>query len=195
MTPKQIERANKKIADIKRTLAAEKRKFGCYNDGRGLRYLPTKYFIQLGNFSGGLSYLKWFDKNFPDDSGFPEFLFDWTIILFKTGKTKEAEQKAFQTFCANPYWFDKFFGRPITPLDMWHSSNLAKPEYTEVLEYSSTRPDLADFSEWLDKLISTADFINRSNKYIDIYKRLKTETDREMRHYLVRQAFQLEQAL
>lgn len=78
---------------------------------------------------------------------------------------------------------------------MWHSSNLAKPEYTEVLEYSSTRPDLADFSEWLDKFISTADFINRSNKYIDIYKRLKTETDREMRHYLVRQAFQLEQAL
>jgi len=195
VTPKQIERANKKIADIKRTLAAEKRKFGCYNDGRGLRYLPTKYFIQLSNFSGGLSYLKWFDKNFPGDSGFPEFLFDWTIILFKTGKIKEAEQKAFQTFCANPYWFDKFFGRPITPLDMWHSSNLTKPEYTEVLEYSSTRPELAGFSEWLDKLISTADFINRSNKYIDIYKRLKTETDKEMRHYLVRQAFQLEQAL
>lgn len=195
MTPKQIERANKKIADIKRALAAEKRKFGYYNDGRGLRYLPTKYFIQLSNFSGGLSYLKWFDKNFPGDSGFPEFLFDWTIILFKTGKTKEAEQKAFQTFFANPYWFDKFFGRPITPLDMWHSSNLTKPEYTEVLEYYSTRPDLADFSEWLNKLISTADFINRSNKYIDIYKRLKTEADREMRHYLVRQAFQLEQAL
>ena len=195
MTPKQIERAKKKIADIKRTLAAEKRKFGCYDDGRGLRYLPTKYFIQLSDFSGGLSYLKWFDKNFPDDSGFPEFLFDWTIILFKTGKTKEAEQKAFQTFCANPYWFDRFFGRPITPLDMWHSSNLTRPEYTEVLEYSNTQPDLADFSEWLDKFISTADFINRSNKYVDIYRKLKTETDKEMRQYLVRHAFQLEQGL
>lgn len=193
MTQKQIEKANKKIADIKRTLATEKRKFGCYDDSRGLRYLPTKYFIQLGDFAGGLSYLKWFGKNFPDDSGFPEFLFEWTIILFKCDKIKEAEQKAFQTFCSNPYWFDKYFGRPITQLDMWHSSNLSKPEYTEALEYSSEQPEFADFTAWLDSLISTDDFSNRSNKYVDIYRRLKTETDKEMRHYLVRQAFQLEQ--
>ena len=195
MTKKQIERAKKKIADIKRTLAAEKRKFGWYDDGRGLRYLPTKYFIQLADYSGGLTYTKWFDKNFPDDSGFPEFLFEWTIILFKTGKTKEAEKKAFQTFCSNPYWFDKFFGRPIMPLDMWHSSNLTRPDYTEALEYSNGQADLADFSHWLDSFVSTDDFINRSTKYVDIYKRLKTETDKEMRHYLVRQAFQLEQTL
>lgn len=195
MTPKQIERTKKKIADIKRTLAAEKRKFGCYDDGRGLRYLPTKYFIQLGDYAGGLTYLKWFNKNFPDDSGFPEFLFEWTIILFKTGKTNEAEQKAFQTYCSNPYWFDKFFGRPITQLDMWHSSNLTRPEYTEALEYSSKQPELVDFALWLDSFISTEDFINRSRKYVEIYRRLSTETDSEMRHYLVRQAFQLEQGV
>ena len=193
MTQKQIERVKKKIADIKRTLAAEKRKFGCYDDSRGLRYLPTKYFIQLADYSGGLTYLKWFDKHFPDDSGFPEFLFEWTIILFKCDKTKEAEQKAFQTFCSNPYWFDKYFSRPVTLLDIWHSSNLTRPEYTEALDYSSEQSDLADFTAWLDSLISSVDFINRSNKYIDIYRRLKTETDKEMRHYLVRQAFQLKQ--
>lgn len=194
MTQKQIEKLQKKIADIKRTLAAEKRKFGCYDDSRGLRYLPTKYFIQLGDYSGGLTYLKWFDKNFPDDGGFPEFLFEWTIILFKLGKTKEAEKKAFQIFCSNIYWFDKFFGRQITPVDMWHSSNLTTPAYTDALEYSSKQTELVDFGEWLDKLVSTEDFINRSNKYIDIYKRLKTEDDKETRSYLVSQAFQLEQS-
>ena len=193
MTPKQIERAKKKIADIKRTLAAEKRKFGCYDDSRGLRYLPTKYFIQLGDYNGGQAYLKWFEKNFPDDGGFPEFLFEQTIIFFKCGKLKEAEQKAFQTFCSNPYWFDKFFDKPITQLDMWHSSNITRPEYTEALGYSSTEQNLADFTDWLNKLISTDDFINRSNKYVDIYRRLNTETDKEMRHYLVRQASQLKQ--
>lgn len=195
MTPKQIERTKKKIADIRRTLAAEKRKFGCYDDSRGLRYIPTKYFIQLTDYDGGLTYLRWFDKNFPDDSGFPEFLFEWTIILFKTGKTKEGEQKAFQTFCSNPYWFDKYFGRPIAPYDMWHYSSLTKPDYTETLEYSSIQPDFKDFSVWLEKLISTEDFINRSNKYVEIYRKLKSETDKEMRHYLVEQAFQLEQGL
>ena len=193
MTPKQIKRAKKKISDIKRTLAAEKRKFGCYDDSRGLRYLPTKYFIQLADYSGGLTYLKWFEKNFPDDSGFPEFLFESTIILFKCRKTKEAEQKAFQTFCSNPYWFDKYFCRLKTPLDMWHRSNLTTLEYTEALEYSSEQADLEDFSEWLNKLISTDNFTNRSEKYVGIYRRLKTETDKEMQHYLVQQAAQLEQ--
>jgi len=37
MTEKQIERVNKKITDIKSVLAAEKRKFGCHDDSRGLR--------------------------------------------------------------------------------------------------------------------------------------------------------------
>ena len=193
MTPKQIERLKKKIADIKRILAAEKRKFGCYDDGRGLRYLPTKYYIQLGDYSGGLTYTKWFDKNFPDDSGFPDFLFEWTIILFKTGKTKEAEKKAFQTFCRNTYLFDRFFGRTFTPVDKWEGSNLEVPGFTEYLDYSSNQPELADFSKWLDTFISTQDFINRSTKYIDIYKRLKIEHDSETRRYLIRQASQLAQ--
>jgi hypothetical protein len=193
MTPKQIERVQKKIADIKRTLAAEKRKFGCYDDGRGLRYLPTKYFIQLADYSGGLTYTKWFDKNFPDDSGFPDFLFEWAIILFKTGKTKEAEKKAFQTFCSNTYLFDKYFGRQIIPIDKWEGSNLEIPAFTKYLDYSSEQKELADFTKWLDTFLSTQDFINRSNKYIDIQKRLKTEDDEETRHYLVEAASQLEQ--
>ena len=115
MTPKQTERLRKRIMAIRRTLAAEKRKFGCYDDGRGLRYLPTKYYIQLADYKGGLTYTRWFQKNFPDDCGFPDFLFEWTILLFKTGKHKDAEEKAFQTFCSNTYLFDHFFGKPVVP--------------------------------------------------------------------------------
>ena len=94
MTPKQKERLQKKIVDIKRTLASEKRKFRFYDDSSGIRYLPTKYFIRIADYRGGLVYTKWFDKNFPGDSGFPEFLFEWTLILFKNGKTIESEKKA-----------------------------------------------------------------------------------------------------
>jgi hypothetical protein len=162
MTPKQPERLKKKITSVKQKLAAEKRKYGGYDDSRGLRYLPTKYFIQLADYSGGLKYLHWFDKNFPDDGGFPEFLFESTIILFKSGKIKEAEKKASQTFCANPYWFNKFFGRPMVLLDMWHASNTTTIEYTDALEYSNEQADLSDFAEWLDKVISTSDFAERS---------------------------------
>jgi hypothetical protein len=191
VTLKQIERLKKKIADIRRTLAAEKRKFGAYDDSRGLRYLPTKYYIQLGDYKGGLTYLRWFDKNFPDDVGFPDFLFERTIILFKAGKAKEAEKKAFETFCANTYLFDKFFGRPITPIEKWEGSNLAVPSFTDYFNYSSGQPELADFSEWLGQFILSEDFKNRSDQYIDIYKRLKDESDSEARHYLLMKARQL----
>ena len=194
MTPKQTERLKKRIADIKKVLAMEKRKFGGYDDSRGLRYLPTKYFLQLGDYSGGLTFTKWFAKNFPDDVGFADFLFEWTIILFKTGRTLGAEKKAFQTFCSNTYVFNKFFDRPITPIDKWEGSNLASPAFTKHFEYSRGNSGLSDFSDWLEKYISTEKFYILSHKYVDIQKRLKDENDVNKRHYLVEQAGQIEQS-
>ncbi len=93
LTAKQEERLRTKIAKIRKDLSAD-RKFlgGTHHDGSGLRYLPPELFIKLNDYKGGLRYLRWFHKTFPDDSGFPVFLFEWTIILFKTGKTKEAEK-------------------------------------------------------------------------------------------------------
>jgi hypothetical protein len=192
MTPIQIEKLKKKIADIKRILAAEKRKFGAYDDSRGLRYLPTSYFVQLGDYKGGLTYLKWFYKNFPDDGGFPEFLFESSILLFKTGRLKEAAGAAFQTFCSSPYWIDQFLGRPVVPLDIWHSDNLMGIDYTHTLIYTRDQADLVDFGDWLRELITTEDFIRRSSRYVEIYRQLKTEADKECRRRLVQEAFQLE---
>lgn len=193
MTPKQIERLRSKILQVRRTLAAEKRKFGSYDDSRGLRYLPTKYFIQLQDYTGGLTYLKWFSRNFPDDVGIPDFLFEWTIILFSCGKSREAERKAFEAFCANTYLFDKFFGRPVIPIDKWEGSNLEVTDFTTHFGYSSKQPELAGFSAWLDKLTLSGDFKSRCDQYIDIQKRLKTVTDRATRHYLIMQARQLQE--
>lgn len=97
MTDKQKERIKDKIKQVKSTLTAEKRKYGAFDDSRGLRYLPTEWSIRIGDYDGGLKYLKWFNKNFPDDMGFPEFLFESTIIFFKTRQLKEAEDYAMRT--------------------------------------------------------------------------------------------------
>lgn len=174
-------------------LAADKKRWGgYYDDSRGLRYLPPALYIQLGDFSGGLRYINWFYNNFPDDIGFPDFLFECTIILFKSNKLKEAQKKAFITFCSNTYLFDKFFGRPIILIDKYHYSNIDIPSYCDNFTYSSTQPNLSDFSDWLAKYLETEFFITLSTKFIDINKRLKTERDNETRGYLFRQARQLE---
>jgi hypothetical protein len=193
MTPKETDKYKKYIADVKRSLSAEKRKYGGYHDGRGMRYYPPKAYLKLQDFKGGLSYLKWFQKNFPDDSGFPDFLMEWTIILFMTGKLKDAEKKAFQTFCSNTYLFDKYFDRPIIRIDKYEFSNIDIAEYTKTFEYSSKQSELVDFSNWLTKYLLSENFIKLSSKFIDISKRIKKETDNESRGYLLRQLWQLEE--
>ncbi len=63
------------------------------------------------------------------------------------------------------------------------------------MDYSAQQNELTDFNKWLDTVLSTQDFITRSNNYIDIQQRLKTENDEEARHYLVEAASQLERSL
>ncbi len=108
MTPYQKQRIELKIKKIRSILAADKRKFGGYDDSRGLRYLPTSLYIKLQDYKGGLVYTRWFVKNIPDDAGFPDFFFEWTIILFKNSKIKDAERKATASFFRNTNIFDKF---------------------------------------------------------------------------------------
>ena len=191
MTEKQIERVKTKIRKIRAALAAEKRKFGDYDDSRGIRFYPTKLYLEIGDFSGALTYLRWFDKNFPGGGYFPDFLFEWTIILFKTKKLKEAEKKAFETFCSNTYLFDKFLGKQIIQIDKLESSNLETTEFANYIKYLNTQVELKDFSIWLESLVSSEKFQKLSSAYIEIHKKLKTEKDRETRGYLLKQAAQL----
>lgn len=179
MTPKQTERLRTKIKSIRATLAAEKRKYGGFDDSRGLRYMPPSLYIKLQDYPSALTYLRWFDKNFPTDSGFPDFLFEWTFILFKVGKLKDAERKALQTFCANTYLFDKFMGRPIIPIDKHENSNLDIPAFADYLPYTHTQPDWLDFAQWLSALEQTPAFQDKCTQFIAWSKQLKAENDLE----------------
>lgn len=194
MTPKQEERIKNKIKKVKAALSADKKRWGGqYHDGQGLRYYPPQLYIELNDFTGGLRYFNWFNKNFSDDSGYPDFLFEWTIILFKTGKLKDADKKAFETFRSNTYLFDIFFGRQVRKIEKWEGSNLQTQDFADnQFCYNSKQDNLVDFSEWLDNFIATEKFILLSNKYLDIQQRLKTERDKETRHYLIQQERQLE---
>ena len=193
MTPKQQEKIKNKIKKVKAALAADKRYWGGqYHDGRGLRYIPPQLYIELNDFTGGLRYFNWFHKNFPDDIGYPDFLFEWTIVLFKTGRLREAEKKAFETFCQNTYLFDKYFERQEIKLEKWEGSNLETKDFADYqFCYSNKQDNLADFSEWLDNFIATEKFILLKNKYLDIQKRLKAEKDTETRQYLIQLERQL----
>ena len=179
---------------MKTALSADKKRWGGqYHDGQGLRYYPPQLYIELNDYKGGLRYFNWFNKNFSDDSGYPDFLFEWTIILFKTGKLKDAQKKAFETFRSNTWLFDVFFERQVTKIENREDSNLQTQDLVDnQFCYKSKQENLADFLEWLHKFIKSEKFIRISHKYLEIQDQLKKERDTEKRHDLIQQEQQLE---
>jgi len=191
MTPKQKERIHTRIARIKRALAAEKRKWGCYDDSRGLRYLPPALYLKLQDYKGAMRYFNWFHKNFDDDDGYPMFLFEWTITLFKNGKHKEAEKMALQTFFSNTYLIDKFLGKELLDLNINEHANWENASLVADLIYKHSDAALQDFTEWLSVFVISEKFYQYANEFIDIERKLKTEPVGITRSQLVSRRYSL----
>ena len=183
MTPKQEEKIRKKIASIKKALAEDKRHWGGqYHDGRGYRYMPPQYFLELQDYKGAASYFRWFQKNFPDDSAYPIFLFEWTLTLYKTNKIKEAETKALKTFMSDIYLFNTFLEKPT-----------AEPgnAITETAHYSRNNVELIDFSEWLQQFMASEKFNRIAKEFSDIQRELENEPVGKKRTDLVNRQSEL----
>jgi hypothetical protein len=183
MTPKQAARLHQQIAAIRRTLAAEKKKFGGYDDSRGLRYLPTRYYAQLADFAGGLPYLRWFAQNFLDDVGFPDFLFECTLILFETGKLAQA----LATYCADRQLFDHLLARPLTPTEPWEAPPVPAASYAAYFTSLGPPPKVAAFAQWLVAWLGTARFTSRAAQYGRLRNQVQVEPDSATRLALLDQ--------
>jgi len=174
MTDRQKEIVRFKISQIKKALSADKREWGgYYRDAGGYRYLQPALYIQLEDYKSALRYFKWFQKNFPDDTGYPIFLFEWTITLFKTGDLKHAGKKAFETFMSNTYLFDKFYNKEFLEFEKWEGSNWEMQETADYLPYLATDSNLLDFSNWLKNFLKSKLFNEGANEFIEIQKQIK----------------------
>lgn len=186
MTEKQIEQVRRKIETYKKALAADKKQWGGqYHDGGGIRYLIPGQFIKIKDYKGGLWYLRWFDKTFADDRGYPIFLFECTLILFKFDKFKEAEQEARHTFFSNTYLFDKFLGKEQLQLDKSESSNWEFASLAERFTYRHNDTEFIEFAMWLERVLKSKAFLDKANEFIQIQQQLKNEPVGQRRSALV----------
>ena len=186
MTDKQIDKVKIKIEKYKKALSDDKKHWGGFHhDGQGLRYLIPELYIQIKDYKGGLRYLNWFDKNFPDDSGYPIFLFEWAFILFKREKLLDAEQKLHSTFFSNTYLLDKFLGKEFLELDKNESSSWEFVSLTDNFPYKKDNLEFIKFAKWVSEILQTRIFLDKANKFIEIEQQLKTEPVGPMRSELV----------
>jgi hypothetical protein len=175
MTERQIEKTKAQIVAIRKAIADEKKQWGGYHDGRGLRYAPPQYYVKLNDFKGAMAYFRWFHKNFEDDCCTPYFLFEWCITLFKNGKLKDAEKKAVETFMANTYLIDKFLHKPFHAFDNLPDSNWHKEQLTRYAPYSAEQEALKDFADWLSQFVLSDRYIAITTAFIENELQLMTE--------------------
>ena len=186
MTPKQIERIQNKIVKIKRALAADKRRCGgYYDDSRGLRYLAPELYIKMKDYKGAMRYFNWFNKTFDDDMGFPFFLFEWSITLFKNGKLKEAEKKMFRAIFISDTLKDNFLEQDYFSLNTNENSSLEIVTLLNDQIYNFSDVEFKDFSEWLSNFTASDFFRRHLSEFLSIARKLKTETVGEVRFELV----------
>jgi hypothetical protein len=187
MTPKQTEQIKQKIVKIKHALAADKKRWGGqYDDSSGLRYIIPGFYLQLQDWNGALKHFKWFEKNFPDDSCYPIFLFEWTVTLFKTGDLKGAEKKAFQTFFSNVYLFEKYSGKKLFLFEQNIGSNWQSAEIVHELPYSKDQPELLDYTNWLNQFLASEKFIKAAKEFRKMENQLMEEPVGETRLFLIK---------
>lgn len=181
MTPKQKERILNKIKKIRKEIYEEKKRWGGYHDGRGLRYIPFELYLKIQDFKGGLTYLRWFTKTFPDDITMPTIMLMSSLIYFKNNKIKDAEKKALQTFFADSIVFDMFMGRPIRKEN---NSNIDLNAIKDFFLELENKNDLTDFKKWLIELEKSDVFEKYINEYQTLNKKQKTETNQKVRDKL-----------
>jgi len=186
MTPIEMQQLEEQIEDIKASIETEVQLLDGFNDELRQRFIPTQYYLEMEDYKAGLDYLRWYLKVVPGDLGPPDFLFEWTVILFMNGKIKEAERKAVETFFNNTYIFDKFFGRELIQIDKNESWEFEQPEYLFDLKYSSTQPKLVAFTKWLTEFEQSDKFLSISKRFIAALVWLKYEKDPKVRDYLCR---------
>ena len=180
------DRIRNKISKIKKALAADKKRWGgYYDDSRGLRYSPPELYLKLNDYKGAFRYFKWFEKNFPDDIGYPIFLFEWAITLFKNNKLLETEKKILETFISNVYLIDRFLGKELMHFEISESSGWEEETILENLHYTKDQDQLHDFAQWLIQFLNNERFLKIANEFIEIEKQLGIEPAGKKRNNLV----------
>lgn len=192
MTEKQIQKIRDSIKKHKAVLSLEKRKFGCYDDSYGRRYIIAELYLKMADYNGAATYFRWFEKNFPDDIGYPLFLLTWAVTLFETGKLKEVKIKTLQTSFLNTYLFDIILGNESQPIDKSELIGFESLSYAKEIKKDCDKVLSQNYLNWLAEFVQTEIYLASMNKFIALRKLLQDESDISERRKLIDEENKLE---
>ncbi|MDO1446330.1 tetratricopeptide repeat protein [Rhodocytophaga aerolata] len=195
MTEKQIQKVRDTIKKHKAALSLEKRKFGGYDDSYGRRYVIAELYLKIADYKGAATYFRWFEKNFPDDIGYPLFYLAWAVTLFERGKLEEAKIKTIQTNFLNTYLFDVILSNETHPIDKSETIGFESLSYAIEIKQDCDKVVSKDYLNWLAEFIQTEFYLSTMNRFISLRKLLQDENDIVQRRKLIDEENKLEASI
>jgi hypothetical protein len=192
MTSEQITRFQTKIIKLRKVLAAERARFGGYDDSAGRRYTILNLYVSIGDYKGAANYLRWFFKNFPDDAGFPFFWVEACITYFYNNKLDQARSMAFKAFVANSPVWEVFFTGTATEIEgIKPSSNWEGLELALQLPFRADQEQYAQFATWLQTCLADPKIQELIQTYFNLKLKLSTAPTGPLRTSLVEKLYGL----
>jgi hypothetical protein len=184
-TPKGISNG---ITKIRSQLSAFKREYGGHDDSGGARYYLFYLYFLLGDNRRSSEYIRWFEKEFPDDSGEPFALLCWALILHRMGK--DGDYILARTMLSNIYLIPHLLGEEI-PEEVPHSSNWAQQDFLEYMPERVAEAITDDDLSWIRERYKSEKFQTVQKRHIEIEKELEDTSVGDVRSALVHELYSL----
>jgi hypothetical protein len=192
--PDDPKKVRARIRSYERSLRKEQAEHNFIRDGSGKRYLLGPLYLLIDDIEGALQSYAWFEAEFPDDVGEPMHYLCWTLALYRVGDLEAATQKLCRTMLSNLYIIPHLLGREQTELDIWHGSNIEEKSYLEHIPVEIFTLWDAAALKWAQEAYGSLDMYRIRERYIEIYRQLKSERPGPKRSQLVEEASKLRHA-
>ena len=186
MTPRQIEKIKKQIKSERAFLSAEKRKFGDYFDNRGRRYIIAELYTDIKDYKGVLRYYNWFNKEFPDDIGFPEVHLSWIIAAIKEKKLQIAYKHLVLLEEINSYLIPKILGIKQLEIQKWDSMDLSTIDYANHITENCKSWIDQEIINFLDETTSREEYKIFKKKVIECDLKLNSKNEKISRKKILK---------
>jgi hypothetical protein len=192
MPSTEKQKIRSRLRSYERKLQKEKKEHGFYRDGAGKRYQVGPHYMLLDDNEGALGAFRWFEKEFPDDSGEPGHHLCWSLALYRSGNEIGAAKKLRQTMLSNLYLVPHLLGSPIAELDIWHGSSDAEPSHAEYVPEAYLQLWTDAERKWAAHLYESPGFTSVRARYIEISAALANTPPGPVRSRLVDEMSELE---
>lgn len=189
-TPKGI---GNQISRIRSQMSAFKREYGGIHDGSGNRYYLYYLYFLLGDNRRASEYIRWYQREFPDDTGEPFALLCWALLLRRMGK--DGDFILAKTMLSNIYLLPDLLGIQMDSIEISHLSNQEEKEYLEYFPEQVRRAITAEDLDWIRERYETEPFKQAMKRYIEIKTELKHTPPGEKRSALVDELYALSDAV